>query len=221
VKIHKQALHWVYLKVQGVEINFINTVTEVASNDSKISSLVSGLVWVSWSRLLIINTKSFVEKTTRIFTGLWTLATSSRWSQSPPLCFLVTVAWFFSIRLTSITLNRWRTESTFYNKSNKLLFLSIRLRHTLLDKQLSRFNKFLHALVFVDTLNSFRRLLGSVISFPQLVQTVAFDDKEISILQNAFVDPLSPRWSNCMKCTHQRYTPFYVKIIRAKIFNAI
>jgi hypothetical protein len=24
VKIYKQALHWVYLKVQGVEVNFIN-----------------------------------------------------------------------------------------------------------------------------------------------------------------------------------------------------
>jgi hypothetical protein len=150
VKIHKQALHWVYLKVQGVEINFINTVTEDASNDSKISSLVSGLVCVSWSRLLIINTKSFVEKTTRIFTGFWTLATFSRWSQSPPLCFSVTVVWFFSIRLTSITLNRSRTELTFYNKSNKLLLLSTQLRHTLLDKQLSGFNKFLHALVFVS-----------------------------------------------------------------------
>jgi hypothetical protein len=107
----------------------------------------------SWSRLLIINTKSFVEKTTRIFTGFWTLATSSRCSQSPPLCFSVTVVWFFSIRLTSITLNRSRTESTFYNKSNKLLFLSTQLQHTLSDKQLSRFNKFLHALAFVDTLN--------------------------------------------------------------------
>jgi hypothetical protein len=166
VKIHKQALHWVYLNVQGVEINF-NTVTEDASDDSKISSLVSGLVWVSWSRLMIINTKSFVEKTTRIFTGFWTLATSSRWSQSPPLCFLVTVVWFFSIRLTSTTLNRWRTESTFYIKSNKLLFLSTQLRHTLLDKQLSRFNTFLHALVFVDTLNSFRRL--SLVSIWSLV----------------------------------------------------
>jgi hypothetical protein len=57
----------------------------------------------------------------------------------------------------------------------------------LLDKQLSRFNKFLHALVFVDTLNSFRRLLGSVISFPHSVKTVSFEDKEIPILENAFV----------------------------------
>jgi hypothetical protein len=150
--------HYIEYKVQCVEINF-NTATEDASDDSKNSSLVSGLVWVSWSRLLII-TNSFAEKTTRIFTGFWTLATSSSWSQSPPLCFLVTVVWFFSIRLTSTTLNRWRTESTFYTKSNKLLFLSKQLRHTLFDKQLSRFNKFLHALVVVDSLNSFRRLLN-------------------------------------------------------------
>ena len=96
----------------------------------------------------------------------------------------------------SLTLNRSRTESTFCNKSNKLLFLSTQLRHTLLDKQLSRFNKFLHALVFVDRLNSFRRLLGSVISFPHSVQTVSLEDKEISILENvsvSFVDQLSAR----------------------------
>jgi hypothetical protein len=117
-------IHYIEYKV---EINF-NTVTEDISDDSKISSLVSGLDWVSWSRLLII-TNSFVEKTTRIFTGFWTLATSSRWSQSPPLCFLVTVVWFFSIRLTYTTLNRSWTQSTFYNKSNKLLFLSTQLRH--------------------------------------------------------------------------------------------
>jgi hypothetical protein len=150
---------------------------------------MSSLVWVSWYRLLVINTKSFVEKTTRIFTGFWTLATSSRRSQSPPLwlCFSVTVVWFFSIRLTATTLNRSRTKSPFYNKSNKLLFLSTELRHTLLDKQLFRFNKFLHAPVFVDRLNSFRRLLGSVISFQHSVQTVSFEDKEISILENVFV----------------------------------
>jgi hypothetical protein len=199
--------HYIEYKVQGqgVEINF-NTATEDASDDFKISSLVSGLVWVSWSWLLII-TNSFAEKTTRIFPGFWTLATSSSWSQSPPLCFLVTVVWFFSwIRLTSTTCNRWWTESTFYSKSNKLLFLSTRLWHTLLDKQLPRFNKFLHALVFVDTLNSFRRSLGSVISFPHLVQTVSLDDKE---------------YQGAVKQLYEMYTPFYVKIIRAKIFKAI
>jgi hypothetical protein len=41
--------------------------------------------------------------------------------------------------------------------------------------------------VFVDTLNSFRRLLGSVISFPHSVKTVSFEDKEIPILENVFV----------------------------------
>jgi hypothetical protein len=50
---------YIEYKVQGVEINF-NTATEDASDDSKISSLVSGLFWVSWSRLLII-THSFAE----------------------------------------------------------------------------------------------------------------------------------------------------------------
>ena len=93
MKIHKQTLDYIEYKIQGVEINF-NTVTEDASDDSKISSLlslVSGLVWVSRSRLLII-TNSFAEKATRIFTGFGTqLATSSSRSQSPPLCFLVTV----------------------------------------------------------------------------------------------------------------------------------
>jgi hypothetical protein len=57
---------------------------------------------------------------------------------------LVTVVWFFSIRF-------------------KLLFLSTQLRHTLFDKQLSRFNKFLHALVVVDTLNSLN--LGQLFRF--------------------------------------------------------
>jgi hypothetical protein len=37
--------HYIEYKVQGVEINF-NTTTEDASDDSKISSLVSGLVRV-------------------------------------------------------------------------------------------------------------------------------------------------------------------------------
>jgi hypothetical protein len=175
----------------------------------------------SWSRLLIINTKSFVEKTTRILAWFWTLATSSRCSQSPPLCFSVTVVWFFSIRLTSITWNRSRTESTFYNKSNKLLFLSTQLRHTLLDKQLSRFNKFLHALVFVDRLNSFRRLLTWVTYFVSTLGENCFIRGQRNINSwecfCVFVDQLSARWSNCMKCTH----PFYVQIIRAKIFNAI
>jgi hypothetical protein len=188
-----------------------------ASDDSKISSLVSGLVWVSWSRLLII-TNLFVEKTG--FTGFWTLVTSSRWSQSPPLCFLVTVAWFFSIRLTCTMLNRSRTQSTFFDKSNKLLFLSTQLRHTLLDKQLSRFNKFLHALVFVDTLTAFGAYLGQLFRFHTWVIR---GQRNINSSECfcVFVDPLSARGEIIVWNVHTLFNMSKLKIIRAKIFNAI
>jgi hypothetical protein len=131
---------------------------------------------------------------------------------------LVTVVWFFSIRLTATTLKRSRTESTFYNKSNKLLFLSTQVRHkhqttvqiqyvftcTCFCWYIEQLSALTWVSFFVSTLgaNCFIRGQRNINSWE------CFCD---------FVDPLSARWSNCMKCTH----PFYVKIIRAKIFNAI
>ena len=175
-------------------------------------TVVSCLVWVSWSRLLII-TNSFAEKTTRIFTGFWTLATSSRWSQSPPLYFLVTVVWFFSIRLTSTTLNRWRTESSFYNKSNKLLFLSTQLWH---KHQTTVQIQYIFTCTcfcwYIEQLSA----LTWVSYFVSKLGPNCFIRRQRNINSwecfCVFADPLSAQWSNCMKCTH----PFMSKLFAPK-----
>ena len=108
------------------------------------------------------------------------------------LTFLLVMSFpIFSVNVASTVLKRSRTELSLHSN---LAFFSTQLRHAILERQFSTSNsfpiilsKFLHDLVLVDPIKSFRLLLQLATLSPHSIQIKSFVFGEMLILLKVFV----------------------------------